>query len=284
MPFYKVRNPALPLPPIEYDQRQQDQLNNALRLYFNRLDAELSELANPLGGALINRPTALYYSIIDQPAAIINTAYRTFFENIYFENGISLTTNAAASFTAAISGTTMTVSAVASGTIYVGAVISGTGVTAGTRIVGYGTGTGGAGTYTVDTSQTVASTTISSVSPTKITVEKPGIYNFQFSGQLLSGSSSPKTVQIWIRRDGTDIGYSAHAYTDDKSNAYLEVNWNFNIDLSAAGYIEIMWATDDLDLGFESIAPSAPYPGVSSVVMAVNFVSNLEGFVVAAAP
>ena len=43
----------------------------------------------------------------------------------------------------------------------VGDVISGTGVTTNTIIVALGTGTGGTGTYTVDTSQTVLSTTIS---------------------------------------------------------------------------------------------------------------------------
>jgi len=67
-----------------------------------------------------------------------------------------------ASFTASISGTTMTVSAVASGTIKMGIVISGTGVTAGTRITG-GSGTGGTGTYTVSATQTVASTAMTSL-------------------------------------------------------------------------------------------------------------------------
>jgi hypothetical protein len=126
--------------------------------------------------------------------------------------------------------------------------------------------------------------TINGGSNSQITVDRAGIYNFQFSGQLISDNSSAKTAQIWIRRDGTDIGYSAHAYTDDTNSGYLEVNWNFNIDLAAGGYIEIMWATTDLGLSFESVAPSAPYPGVSSVVMAVNYISNLEGFSVATAP
>lgn len=62
--------------------------------------------------------------------------------------------------TAAISATTMTVSAVASGILAVGHVISGTGVTAGTTITALGTGTGGAGTYTVSASQTASSTTV----------------------------------------------------------------------------------------------------------------------------
>jgi hypothetical protein len=63
-----------------------------------------------------------------------------------------------ASFTGDISGTTLTVSAVTSGTISVNQYISGNGVTVGTYITALGTGTGGAGTYTVDTSQTVSST------------------------------------------------------------------------------------------------------------------------------
>ena len=62
-----------------------------------------------------------------------------------------------AGFTAAISGTTMTVSAVASGTLQIGQSVSGTGVTAGTTITAFGTGVGGTGTYTVSAIQTVAS-------------------------------------------------------------------------------------------------------------------------------
>jgi hypothetical protein len=62
--------------------------------------------------------------------------------------------------TAAITTTTMTVSAVAEGVLSVGDIISGTGVTAGTTITALGTGSGGVGTYTVSASQTVASTAI----------------------------------------------------------------------------------------------------------------------------
>jgi hypothetical protein len=65
-------------------------------------------------------------------------------------------------------GTILTVTAVTTGALYVGAVISGTGVTAGTTVTAFGTGTGGVGTYTVSASQLVTSTTISS--PVVVTV------------------------------------------------------------------------------------------------------------------
>jgi hypothetical protein len=69
-------------------------------------------------------------------------------------------TAAPAIVTGAISGTTLTVSAVTSGTLKIGQTIEGTGVTDGTIITAFGTGSGGAGTYTVSASQTVSSTTI----------------------------------------------------------------------------------------------------------------------------
>jgi hypothetical protein len=64
-----------------------------------------------------------------------------------------------AEYTADISTTTMTVSAISSGSIQVGQFIS-SGAAAGTYITAFGTGTGGVGTYTVNTSQTVSSTTM----------------------------------------------------------------------------------------------------------------------------
>lgn len=81
-----------------------------------------------------------------------------------------LTAMAAAVVTGAISTTTLTVSAVTSGTLAVGQPITGTGVTAGTVITALGTGTGGTGTYTVSASQTVSSTAITAylASPAKL--------------------------------------------------------------------------------------------------------------------
>lgn len=68
------------------------------------------------------------------------------------------------SFTGAISTTTLTVSAISAGSVQVGMVLSGTGVTPGTIITALGTGTGDTGTYTVSPSQTASSTTITAAS------------------------------------------------------------------------------------------------------------------------
>jgi hypothetical protein len=78
--------------------------------------------------------------------------------------GTTLTVLPESSFTASIAGNTMTVTAVASGTIGLGQYITGTNVQAGTKILTQLTGTAGStGTYEVNISQTTSSTTITTI-------------------------------------------------------------------------------------------------------------------------
>jgi len=102
-----------------------------------------------------------------------------------------------------------------------------------------------------------------------------GIYNFQYSAQVLSNSGSAKELAIWIRRDGTDIGYSTRVFTDSDNNHRNTKSWNFNIDLQAGQYIEIIAAVTDTNLWLDAATASAPRTGVPSSVMTVNFISPL---------
>lgn len=73
----------------------------------------------------------------------------------------SAPTNGTVSCTGSISGTTLTVTAVTTGVLYPGQLITGTGIASNTIITGYISGTGSTGTYTVNNSQTVGSIAIS---------------------------------------------------------------------------------------------------------------------------
>ena len=116
---------------------------------------------------------------------------------------------------------------------------------------------------------------VNSGTDSRVYVDIGGVYNFQFSGQLLSGSSSSKQVYIWISRNGTDIGYSTHQYTVAGSNNHLNISWNFDIDLDEGEYIEMQWASDDVNMKLESAVATALHPGIPSAVMAVNFIAPL---------
>ena len=83
---------------------------------------------------------------------------------------ISNSLNVDAVFTGSISGTTLTVTAVTSGAIAVGHRISDASIESNTKIVAFGSGTGGVGTYTVNISQSAVSQTLRSVPSDKNTI------------------------------------------------------------------------------------------------------------------
>ena len=115
-----------------------------------------------------NRPT---WTLDTAASSTINVKADSFgFTNCRFvanyANITSLFTQGIASVTGSISGTTLTVSAVGSGTLYPGVRLTSatSGFVAGTKIVAQLSGTtGGVGTYSLNKSQTVASGTITTL-------------------------------------------------------------------------------------------------------------------------
>ena len=87
----RVEPPAIPLAPEQYDRPYQDQSNNVLRLFFNRLIGLVREvISTEDGGKFLYFPRGLFYSTTDQTAAATNTGYPVEFENTYIESGISI--------------------------------------------------------------------------------------------------------------------------------------------------------------------------------------------------
>jgi hypothetical protein len=87
----KVAAPNLPLATPEYSQQYIDQLNNVLRLYFNRIDALTSQLMTSSGGAGIRLPYGAFSSYTSQ-ATTANTATLLTLSNTDFTNGVTLDT------------------------------------------------------------------------------------------------------------------------------------------------------------------------------------------------
>ena len=101
---YKIRAPSLPIQPEEYDRSQQDQFQNALRLYFNRLDNYLAGLSDSGGSG----GSQLYFPFISasdsaiQYATAANTP--TIIQWSTLESGAGFTLNVGNTATAAYSG------------------------------------------------------------------------------------------------------------------------------------------------------------------------------------
>ncbi len=145
-------------------------------------------------------------------------------------------------FTGSIAGTVMTVSAVAFGSIAVGATVFGTGITAGTTVASLGTGTGGIGTYNVSASQTVGSGTLSSGAKT-MTQHAEVVVRLDFHSASGAGADMAQVVSTALRDEygvqlfadqSPNLGI-VPLYADDPAqrpffNEEQQVEWRWSLD------------------------------------------------------
>ena len=102
MARYSARAPSLPIPTFEYSQSQQDQFQNALRLYFNRLDDYLITLSSNQGASSLSFPFIAASDSTDQLATEADTPTVIKWDTLEAGSGFSL--NAPGSATALVSG------------------------------------------------------------------------------------------------------------------------------------------------------------------------------------
>jgi hypothetical protein len=108
-------------------------------------------------------------------------------------------------------------------------------------------------------------------SPTsRIYVDEPGIYNFQFSAQLDKTAGGVGIFDFWIRVNGADIANSAGRVRIQGNNAELVTAWNFLTRMKAGDYFELMWAVDDTSCQITAFPAVAPIPGIPSVILTVS--------------
>lgn len=114
--------------------------------------------------------------------------------------------------------------------------------------------------------------------PTRITYANDGVYNIQFSAQLvrLSGGST-ESVVIWIRKNGVLVANNipwTSTRVDLKANqGYLVVAWNFFVDITAGDWIELCWSTSNTTINIEATVSAGIYPSIPSLIITTNKVS-----------
>jgi hypothetical protein len=101
-PLRPPKAPNLLIAPNEYQQRYADQLNNALRLYFNQIDNGMGFLLSDNGGASLSLPHISASDNADQRATAANTPTEVKWDTL--ESGLGWTLNAPGTATANVSG------------------------------------------------------------------------------------------------------------------------------------------------------------------------------------
>ena len=151
------------------------------------------------------------------------------------------------------------------------------------------------GAFQDSTDQTAASTTtayavtfnttdfshgISVVSNSRLTVKSYGIYNVQFSFQFVNTDSQIQDVDVWFKKNGTNIDNSNSRFSIPNSHGgtdgHLIAALNFWVELNANDYVEIMWRTTSTAVSIQQLPTqtSPTRPATPSAIVTVNFASS----------
>jgi hypothetical protein len=136
--------------------------------------------------------------------------------------------------------------------------------------------------YAVTLNTTDFSNGVTIASGSRLTVADAGIWNCQFSIQFKNTTNDTQDVDIWFRKNGTDIdnSNSRFALPPRKSSgdpSHLIAALNFFASMDSTDYLEIMWRVSDVGVSIEHYAAgtSPTRPAVPSAIVTMSFVSNL---------
>ena len=204
--------------------------------------------------------------------------------NVYIVDGQSrytwrISSPSSAVFTGSISGTTLTVTAITNGTIAINQALFGVNVSQATVITALGTGTGGIGTYTINQSQSVASTQMNSatvgavvtgdISGTTLTVSAVTSGTLTV-GQTIQGSTV--TAQTIITALGTGTG-GAGSYTVNNSQTVTSrtlYGLNWSVLPSTDGAFTSATSVDIVDNYFVYNRPDTQQFGASAALSPIS--------------
>jgi hypothetical protein len=132
---------------------------------------------------------------------------------------------------------------------------------------------------TFDTTDFSNGVTLSNSS--RLNVSQAGLYNVQFSIQFKNTTNDSQDVDVWFRKNGTDIAKSNSRFglapRKTAGDPYHTIGaLNFFVDLAANDYLQIMWRVSDTGVSIEHYAAgtSPTRPVVPSVIATLSYVSN----------
>lgn len=134
--------------------------------------------------------------------------------------------------------------------------------------------------YAVTYNTTDYSNGITVTNSSRLTAKSYGIYNVQFSFQFANTDTQIQDVDIWFRKNGTDIANSNSRFSIPNSHGgvdgHLVAAMNFWVELAANDYVEIMWRTSSTLVTIQQIpAQTSPTrPATPSAIVTVSFQSS----------
>jgi hypothetical protein len=116
---------------------------------------------------------------------------------------------------------------------------------------------------------TVDANNFSVVAGSRITAAVAGIYNLQFSLQLLLATGGGGSIEVWLVKNGNPVPNSNTSFTIKNTNEAEFAALNFVEALAAGDNLELYWAAGDTHLRLQALASSFGGPNIPSAIVTV---------------
>jgi hypothetical protein len=108
---------------------------------------------------------------------------------------------------------------------------------------------------------------------TRIVLENIGVYNIQFSAQLVDSGAGSSTIHIWIMKNGANVPNSAGRIFL-KANEEVIAAWNYVVPATSPNdYYELVWQSTDADARILYEAATGNIPAIPSIILTVTQVA-----------
>lgn len=121
-----------------------------------------------------------------------------------------------------------------------------------------------------NTALSVDITIAASPNTSRIVFEHGGVYQVDFSAELLSTNSSPKSIYIWPRINGVDVPYSTIVTSVDTNNNRIVTSRSGMFSVDAGDYLEAMFAVSDTALSIDGSAATLFAPESPSATIVIT--------------
>ena len=116
---------------------------------------------------------------------------------------------------------------------------------------------------------------VSIVSGSQITIANPGVYNIQFSAQMVKNSGNTAThAHIWLSQNGLDVPISASQLGFPSNSVYVVAAWNFFFKTTVANeYVQLKWEINsnvNNAISITSAIASGTVPAIPGLIVTVN--------------
>lgn len=276
-----TKAPALSLTPTQFSQQHFDLFNQQLRVYFNTLDAFTASLSGTAGGSILRFPNGAFYqdgytTLTGAMTNVSTTPIQVVSTDGFLSSGGLLIGSEIVKYTGKTATTFTGITRGAYGSTNTSHAI-------GTNVGEAQTLASSASTLPLTILQTTTSNQVSidPVDPTKVVHSVAGIYNIQFSIQMLTFDNTIDNVTIWFRKNGVDIPYSAGVATIPAIHAgnpgTAIISWNLVEPMNAGDYIQLLFASNTGNTVAATYPPGvAPvHPASPSIILTSTFVSAL---------